>query len=199
MLSLVNVNPLVIGSVDKSDVLYGGLEYELRSTDGAVLARAREDLGDSTGKRLVRSFMRTMTSTRSLVVESPDGETLHLQEERTRRESRTSVSTAAGVLIGTVTLTERFGVSRRFAVHDAYGRDMASFGINGPKNMWEGCTVTGPDGRPLADIAITGRRNKTLTYFPDFTVHQRMALPDPLPLLLRVAPMPLDYAEIEDP
>ncbi|MDA2802937.1 hypothetical protein [Nocardiopsis suaedae] len=195
----MNVNPLVIGSVDKSDVLYGGLEYELRSTDGAVLARAREDLGDSTGKRLVRSFMRTMTSTRSLVVESPDGETLHLQEERTRRESRTSVSTAAGVLIGTVTLTERFGASRRFAVHDAYGRDMASFGISGPKNMWEGCPVTGPDGRPLADIAITGRRNKTLTYFPDFTVHQRVALPDPLPLLLRVAAMPLDYAEIEDP
>ncbi|WP_239648740.1 hypothetical protein [Nocardiopsis chromatogenes] len=194
----MNANPLVIGSVDKSEELFGGLEYELRSTDGTVLARAREDLGESAGKRFVRSFMRTMANSRSVVVESPHGETLHLHEERTRVESRTSVSTAAGALIGTVTLTERFGVSRRFAVHDAYGRETAAFGINGPKNTWEGCTVTGPDGRPLADIAVTGRRNKTLTYFPDFTVHQRMALPDPLPLLLRVAPMPLDFAEIVD-
>ncbi|MDA2813449.1 hypothetical protein O4J56_22580 [Nocardiopsis sp. RSe5-2] len=195
----MNVNPLVIGSVDNSEELFGGLAYELRDTKGTVLARVHEDLGESAGKRLVRAFARSMMNTRTLVVDSPDGERLLvLEEERTRTKSRTSVSTPSGDLIGTVTRTDRSALQRRFTVHDASHRKLASLGINGFKTGWEGCTVQGPGKRSLARIAVTGRRNSALKYFADFTVRQKVRLADPLPLLLRVAPMPLDYAETVD-
>ncbi|WP_017557048.1 hypothetical protein [Nocardiopsis baichengensis] len=198
MIPLVNVGPLVVSAVDNADELFGGLAYALRDTKGRVLARAHEDLGESAGKRLFHSFTRSMMNTRSLVVEAPDGQVLLLlEEQRTRTKSRTSVSTPAGALIGTVTRTDDSAFRRRFALHDAAHRKLASLST-APKPMWKDCTVQGPGKRALARIQIGGYRNRTLTYIPEFTVRQRERLPDPLPLLLRVAPMPLDYAECVD-
>lgn len=199
MTDFFHANPLVVRYVkDNERVFTRELGYAVTDKKGTPLGHAHEDLGDSGPMRLLNDFGRDMAGTRTVVLDDPGGRPLlSLYEERYRSKSRTRVMLRGAEILGTITRKYSSGLSRRYVVHDANRRRLATI-TTGPKSGFDLSMVhtPGKTKKRLARIDRTRQRDATLTEIPTYTLRIRTRrVGEPLGMLLRAAPLVVDFAE----